>query len=54
MERAQVPGPRNLDPQSTRHPANKATFPATSPPPALPEFRADQTALLPGIQPSAD
>ncbi len=36
-----VPGPCKLDPQATRHPANEATSPATSPAPALPEFRAD-------------
>ena len=54
MERAQVPGSRKLDPQATRHPGSKATLPATSPAPALPEFRADQPALLSGIQQSAD
>lgn len=49
-----VPGPRKLDPQATRHPGSKATLPAPTPPPALPQFRADKTALLSGIQQSAD
>ncbi len=49
-----VPGPRKLDPQATRHPGSAATLPAPTPPLALPEFRDHRTALLPGVQQSAD